>query len=178
MKSPLIVQISDKFLNRIKKDPNILKEAEKMTNTQVIINDKDFTASIISTNDKSDNLKMRDYILCISYGLSEEESKKILEQDSILYIIDLKDILNDREDLRRVMGRIIGEDGKVKQKISEATDVTIHITDSKILLLGNYEDVEYARQAIQKIVDGSPHSVVFKFLDKVIREKKTRKILQ
>jgi arCOG04150 universal archaeal KH domain protein len=177
MKSSIIVPITEKFINKIKKDPNLLIEAEKITGTKVSINEIDLTALITSIDDKSDNLKMRDYIICLSYGLSEEDSKLVLEQDYYLYIIDLKEILGNKDDLRRVMGRIIGEDGKVKQRISESTGVKIHITDSKIFLLGSYEDVEYAKQAIQKIVNGSPHSVVFKFLEKVIRERKSRKIL-
>jgi len=177
MVTTLIVPLSKKFFDKFEKNEKILKEAEELTLCNVEIDKQNLRAIIKAKDLKSDILKMRDFLISLSHGIDEENAFKIIKYDMILYIINLKNIFDSKDDIKRILGRIIGENGKIKQKISEITECSIYIDNSNIVLIGSFEDVEYAKQAIQILVDGSPHSRLFKFLDKVAREKRLRKAI-
>ncbi|HLI46387.1 MAG TPA: KH domain-containing protein [Geobacterales bacterium] len=175
MSTSIIVKISNNFLNKIKKNPSLLEEIDRYS-ASVLNIDEDAGSVIIKGKDNmSDVLKARDFVIALDNCVSDDIALEILRKDLQLYLIDLKDFFS-KEDVKRVMSRIIGEGGKIKARISESTGSHIFITDSKILLIGNYDEIEYARQAIQIIVDGSPFSRLFKYLEKVKREKQLKQI--
>jgi len=178
MQINLVVSLNEKFFNYLKKNPELVNEAMELTNTEVIFNQENLNAVIISKGKGSDVIKMRDFLISLTLGVNEIDAKKLLTDEYMLYVIDLKTIVDNKEDITRILGRIIGEEGKIKKRISEATGCSIYITDSKIALIGSFDEVEYAKNAIQIIVDGSPHARLFKYLEKVIRERKMKQFTE
>lgn len=175
MPPSLVLKVSEKFLNKIKKNESILREAESSTSSQVIIDERNMVALIQGKEEKSDVLKIRDFIIALDNCVDEYTALDIIKRDYMLYLIDLRNIFS-KDDVRRVLARVIGEGGKIKSRISEITGCSIIINEPNIILIGGYEDVEYAKQAIQIIVDGSPYTKLFKYLEKVRREKELKEI--
>ncbi len=169
-----LVLKTEKFIPKIKKNPSLLHELEKFA--RVRFDEANNMVLIESKDEKSDVLKVRDFVIALDNCIEESLGLEILRKDFMVYLIDLRNIFSDKEDIRRILGRIIGEQGKIKAKIIEMTGCHLQINDSKILLVGSYEDVEYAKQAIQIIVDGSPYTRLFKYLEKVRREKQLKQI--
>jgi ribosomal RNA assembly protein len=174
MQINLVVPLNEKFFNYLNKNPELLKEAKEITGTEVILNKENLNAVIISKGRGSDVVKMRDFLISLTLGVDEFDAKKLLTDEYMLYLIDLKTIIDSKEDISRILARIIGEEGKIKKRISEATGCSLYISDSKIALIGSYDEIEYAKNAIQIIIDGSPHARLFKYLEKVIRERKMK----
>ncbi len=169
-----LVLKTNKFISKIKKNPSLINELEKFA--KIRLDEANNLVVIERKDEKSDVLKARDFVLALDNCVEEDVALDVLRKDFMVYLIDLRNIFQDKEDIKRILGRIIGENGKIKTKIMEITECHITITDSKILLLGSYEDIEYARHAIQIIVDGSPHTRLFKYLEKVRREKHLKQI--
>jgi len=121
-------------------------------------------------------LKASDFVKAIDAGFSPDKAERVLEEDQILVIIDLKEIVgNSPNHLQRVKGRIIGEEGRVKTNIEQATDTYISIYDDMVAIIGDYDNAYLAREAIEMIIRGREHSTVYKYLDKRVRELKRRK---
>ncbi|GCA63699.1 hypothetical protein KIPB_011413, partial [Kipferlia bialata] len=63
--------------------------------------------------------------------------------------------------LSRAVGRIAGRGGKVKFAIENATHTRIILADSTIHVLGAYQNVRVAKDALCDLIRGSPASTVY-----------------
>jgi len=134
---------------------------------------------LLDTSDPSNLLTVKNIIQAIGHGISPEKALKIFsEEDAALHIIDLKYILGDsRSNLTRVKGRLIGEKGKARKLIEELTNTAISISEHTVAIAGKLENVEVARRAIEMLISGSPHSVVWRYLYGMRRKLKRRGFL-
>jgi len=74
----------------------------------------------------------------------------------------------------RLKGRIIGKDGKSRKIIESLTETYICVFGKTIGIIGEGEAASIARRAIESLLAGSPHSSVYKWLEKRNREIKQR----
>ena len=130
------------------------------------------------TEDPSLLFKAKDVVLAIGRGFSPERAFRLLDgEDIILDIIDLREFLGKSEsELTRVRGRIIGKEGKARRMIEELTGALISVYGHTVAIIGDFDQVNVAREAILKIINGSEHSTVFKFLQKKRQEMKARRL--
>jgi ribosomal RNA assembly protein len=92
-------------------------------------------------------------------------------------MVDLRVVFGRSEsDLRRVKGRIIGQNGKTRLIIEELTECNVAVFGHTVSMIGTIEQVEVAREAIQMLVRGSLHSTVYRFLHRKRRELKKKKL--
>lgn len=126
--------------------------------------------------DPSMLFKAKDVITAIGRGFSPEHAFRLIrDEDALLDVIDLRDFFGRSEsDIRRVKGRIIGMNGKTRRIIEELTDTSIAIYGHTVSLIGDMEQVQIAREAIQMLIQGSQHSTVYRFLHRKRRELKKR----
>lgn len=132
-----------------------------------------------NTNDPSALFKAKDVVTAIGRGFSPEHAFRLIrDEEAMLDIIDLRLIFGKSEsDLRRVKGRIIGMDGKTRRIIEELTETNIRVYGHTVGIIGNIEQVQAAREAIQMLIEGSSHGTVYRYLHKKRRELK-RKMLE
>ena len=131
---------------------------------------------LLESSNPANLLTVKNIIQAIGHGISPERALKIFgEEDATLHVIDLKYILGDsRNNLVRVKGRLIGEKGKARKLIEELTNTAISISDHTVAIVGKLENVEVARRAIEMLISGRPHSVVWKYLYSMRRRLKRK----
>ncbi|MDH7564466.1 MAG: KH domain-containing protein [Candidatus Bathyarchaeota archaeon] len=130
------------------------------------------------SKDPSVLFKAKDVVTAIGRGFSPERAfRLLLDEENMLEIIDLQAIFGKSEsDLKRVKGRIIGMNGKTRQILEELTECDIAVYGRTVGMIGPFENLQVAREAVQMLIRGSMHNVVYRFLHRKRREFKKKKL--
>ncbi|QXJ34702.1 KH domain-containing protein [Saccharolobus shibatae] len=165
----LFTTVEDEKLEVVKK---VIEKLEQFTDTKIMYDERTKTFNILPKGQNQyEALKAVSVIRAIGLGFEEQSAFRLLSDEYILDVIDLKALIGSNPDaIRRVKGRIIGEGGKAKRIIQEYTGVDISIYGHYIGIIGPYDQVQIARKAIELLIDGKEHSSVYKFLDKAEKD--------
>jgi len=156
----------------IGKEGEIKQRIERETGCKIKVS-KDGTVSVMG-NDAIGFIKARNVINAIAMGFSPETAFKLLKDDfKVLEVINLSDYVNENA-IKRIKGRIIGKDGKMRANIEDTLDVNLSIYGKTVSIIGDMENVNAAREAILMLVEGAQHSRVLRFMEKKKREMKAR----
>jgi ribosomal RNA assembly protein len=131
-----------------------------------------------NAEDPSLLFRAKDVVTAIGRGFSPEHALRLVsDEEAILDVIDLRAIFGRSEsDIRRIKGRAIGMEGKTRRTIEELTDTDVSVYGHTISIIGNMEQAQAAREAIQMLIDGSLHSTVYRFLHRKRREFNKKKL--
>jgi len=129
-----------------------------------------------NAEDPTSLFKAKDVVTAIGRGFSPEHAFRLIyDEEALLDVIDLRTIFGRSEsDLKRVKGRIIGMNGKTRRIIEELTDTNVCVYGHTVSIIGNIDQAQAAREAIQMLINGSLHSTVYRFLHRKRRELKKR----
>ncbi len=107
-------------------------------------------------------------ITAIARGFSPQRAFRLLEEDTILEVIDLREYVGkSRRALTRIRGRIIGFNGKSRRLIEELTGAGVSIYGHTAAIIGTAGETRAAADAVKKLASGSAHRSVYKNLQKV-----------
>jgi ribosomal RNA assembly protein len=151
----------------------------KMCNVEIEVVSKTGQITIASTTknfDENGALKARDIINAISNGFSPERAFRILDEESLFQVLDLRNFTTSTNSTNRIKGRIIGEKGKARKNIEELTNTFISIYGHTVSLIGNYEETKLALDAIMLLVNGRSHKTVYEMLYQAKRKSKIEKL--
>ena len=152
----------DRVAVLIGREGTVKREIEKRTNTKLKIDDGDVSID----GDSMDILKVRDIVLAIGRGFSPEIAFRLFDEGNVLEIIPLMDFIRSEKELARKKGRIIGRKGKTRNVIEGITNTSISVYGKSVGIIGKYDQVEIAKEAVLKLIKGARHSSVYKFLEK------------
>jgi len=141
------------------------------TKTKIDIDSNTGEVFITSTEETEDPLavwKARDIVLAIGRGFSPERAFRLLNEGEVLEVVELTDVIigNERNALPRIRGRIIGRKGRTREIIEEMSGTEISVYGKTVAIIGNPLQVQVAKTAIEKLVKGSPHGTVYKYLER------------
>ncbi|MGD0996472.1 MAG: KH domain-containing protein [Candidatus Bathyarchaeia archaeon] len=128
--------------------------------------------------DPSMLLKAKDVVTAIGRGFSPEVTFRLIRnEDEIFDLIDLRVIFGRSEsDIKRIKGRIIGAEGKTRKLIEELTEADVVVYGHTVGLIGSFEQVDAAHNAVQMIIEGCQHHTVYNYLQKKRTELKKQKL--
>jgi ribosomal RNA assembly protein len=128
--------------------------------------------------DSSLLLKAKDVVTAIGRGFTPEVTFRLIRnEDEIFDLIDLRVIFGRSEsDIKRIKGRIIGADGKTRKLIEELTEADVVVYGHTVGLIGSFEQVDTAHNAVQMIIEGCQHHTVYNYLQKKRTELKKQKL--
>jgi ribosomal RNA assembly protein len=163
----------------IGKDGKVKDEIEHKCNVLIQI-DSESGNAIISPRDSASieqAFKAVEIVSAISRGFSPERSYRLLAEDVILQIVDLTQYVGrSHNQIARLKGRIIGQGGKSRKTIEDLTGTNISIYGHTVGIIGTFEDIKPASDAILQLIKGSSHKTVYNFLQEKRRQAKIDKL--
>ncbi len=156
------------------KGGEVKRELEGYTNCKMDIDSKEGDVRI-SGGDSIKMYALREVVKAIGRGFNPDIARLLLKQDYGLEVISLLDYVRNKDHFERVKGRVIGTEGKSRQTIEELTGTFISVYGKTISIIGDLEGVVVAKKAIESLLLGSPHSNVYRWLEKnrrTLREKR------
>jgi len=81
-------------------------------------------------------------------------------------IINLSEFTKSKERLKVLKGRIIGTGGKTKKYIEKYADVKTSIFGKTVAIIGKWDKIYIAREAIMKLIQGCAHQTLYRWLER------------
>ncbi|MBU5688253.1 MAG: KH domain-containing protein [Candidatus Aenigmarchaeota archaeon] len=154
------IKIPLKYKKVLLKKPNIKEEIERVTNTKITINE-----DIEIDGDGLNVYVAKNIIKAFGRGFSIEDALKLVDDLYSLEIIDLSDYANTDNRIKVISGRIIGSQGKTKKYIERYTNTKIAVSGKTVSIIGKWDDINLAREAILMLIRGSTHKTVYRWLE-------------
>lgn len=112
-------------------------------------------------------------VKAIGRGFNPNIALKLMKEDYILQIMDIRDYTGKSEKkIVRIKGRLIGSQGRTWKLFEDKTNTAISIYGKTISIIGKCMDVDLARRAFEKLLHGSPHGKVYKFIETELNKRK------
>jgi len=145
----------------LKKDTKIKENIEKFTDTKIEVNDD------VSIDGESFNVyQAKNVLTAFGRGFDVNDCLYLLEDEYGLEIIDLSDFTKSKERMTTLKGRIIGTGGKTRKYIEKYIDVKTCVFGKTVGIIGKWDKVNIAKEAIMKIIQGCTHKTLYRWLEK------------
>ncbi len=154
----------------------IKRQIEEATSSRLKVDSKEGDV-FITGEDGLGLMIARDIIRAVGRGFNPEIAMQLLKQDYCFESIDMTDFARNSNDVARVRGRVIGTNGKSRKKLEDLTETRISIYGKTVGVIGQIEKVVLAKNAIESLLNGSPHTKVYSKLERNKKENFRRGIL-
>ena len=139
------------------------RSLEKYTRTKLKIG-KEGDVFIIG-EDNLDVFIATSVIRAVGRGFNPDIARLLLNDEYTFEVINIKDFTKGSErKLERLKSRLIGTKGGARHNIEKNTGTNISIFGKTVAIIGKYEQAILAKNAVEKLLKGSPHGNVYKYI--------------
>jgi ribosomal RNA assembly protein len=140
---------------------------------EVVLDIDSVEGTVSIESDSLSILNTTEVINAIARGFSPEKAFRIFEDEQItLDIIDLSKVADTPKELKRIMGRIIGKEGRTREALENLTGANVSIYGKTVSTIGYVDQIQTVRKAIEMLAEGSKHAAVYSFLERKRQELK------
>jgi ribosomal RNA assembly protein len=140
------------------KDEKVVKKLESSIKIKLSFEEN----SVIIDGEGLDLFQAKNIIKAIGRGFSPVKAFRLLNEEESLEVIELTEF-NDKK-LKIIKARLIGTNGKAWKMIENFSGCSVSVYGKTVSMIGKYEQMNIAREAVKMIVRGSKHSKVYSFL--------------
>lgn len=152
----------DRVAVLIGEDGQTKEDIEKMTETELTVKDN----LVRIEGDAFDELTAQKIVKAIGRGFNPEKAIRLVEKNTILYLLDVTDFDSNQSRQEELKGRVIGRDGETRRHIEKEANIDMSIYGTTVGMIGKAGNVQVARQAIEMLLNGSSHSTAYSYLEK------------
>jgi len=150
-----------------------MREIESRAEVRLDIDSETGAVKVESVGDPVTALKGPDIVKAIGRGFTPEEAFRLFDDEMMLFdLIDVGDVARNDNDVTRLKGRLIGENGRTRELMEELSGASVAIYGSTFAMIGGPQQVEAAREAAEMLLEGAPHGSVYSFLERKHNEMK------
>ncbi|OIO24487.1 hypothetical protein AUJ65_01010 [Candidatus Micrarchaeota archaeon CG1_02_51_15] len=166
-----LVALPKKTLNLLSKQgKKQLKELERATGAKIKVFDEG--AQVEDEENPGMEWEAEQVLSALEAGFPLKIALNMLKDDFYLEKLDLMQAFRGKEaQVERAKARIIGTEGTAKQKIEELSGAFIAVGDETVAVIGKFEELKDAKEAVMRLLEGAPHASVFYYLEKRERER-------
>ncbi len=111
-------------------------------------------------------IKMPDVIRAIGRGMAPVRAITLLEDDVHLKMYDIREWVGRQPNqIKRMRGRIIGRNGRIRELIEELSGVELVVYRSTVVVVGDIDSLALGTSALERVLSGAEHGTVLKFLE-------------
>ena len=108
---------------------------------------------------------VKNIVKAIGRGFSPKKALMLQDEDNDIMVIDLEEYVGTSKNAqKRVRGRIIGKEGKSRELMEELTECQVSVYGGTVALIGPYEMLQMAKEAVEMLLNGSFHKTVWNHL--------------
>ena len=135
---------------------NIVVESDT-GNVEIMVKEDQPDVSVLFT--------VKNIVQAIGRGFTPRKALALRDEEKDIMIIDLEEYVGtSRNAQNRVRGRIIGKEGKSREMLEELTECIVSVYGGTVGLIGPYEMLPVAKEAIEMLLNGSFHKTVWNHL--------------
>ncbi|MEM3465233.1 MAG: KH domain-containing protein [Candidatus Jordarchaeales archaeon] len=151
----------------IGKNGEVKRKIEEETGVKIQVHQDGTIRVEYNAEDPEAYFKVRRIADAIASGFSGEDALRLLDDNLVLKMIDLRDFAGESSSrIKIIKGRIIGKDGKVWKKIEKLSGAKLALHNYTLGVMGEEESCEIAFKTILKILKGAQFSTAFKYLER------------
>ncbi|ELZ95152.1 RNA-processing protein [Haloferax mucosum ATCC BAA-1512] len=144
-----------------------LREIESRAEVRLDVDSENGSVAIDSVGDPVLGMVAPDVVRAVGRGFAPEDAMALLDDDMMMFeLIEIDRHTRNKNDMRRQKGRLIGENGRTRELMEELTGADVVIYGSTLGIIGQPEEVEVVRRAVDMILDGAPHGAVYSYLER------------
>lgn len=153
------------------------KRIEELTESKLMIDSKTGDVIITIEEDSEDPVNMwrsRDMVKAIGRGFSPQKAYRIKDSSWGFDLLQLRDFVGTSpSSLREVRSRVIGKNGRTRNIIEQITGAHVSVFGNTIGIISEFSKLKILKDGLIKLINGSKHSTVYKYLEEKIRELKS-----
>ncbi len=108
---------------------------------------------------------VKNIVKAIGRGFSPKKALMLQDEDNDIMVIELEEYVGTSKNAQnRVRGRIIGKEGKSRELLEELTECQVSVYGGTVALIGPYEMLQVAKEAVEMLLNGSYHKTVWNHL--------------
>ncbi len=139
---------------------------EKVSNTKLTIENEKIT---IASESSYDGWMCQQVVKAIGRGFNPKDAIKIIRENASFELINVMDYARNKNDKIRLLGRVIGEDGKTRKRIEKDTECKVVAFGKTIGIIGDENKIKIASEAVKMLLNGAQTTTVYRFLSKSIK---------
>jgi ribosomal RNA assembly protein len=144
-----------------------MREIEREAEVRLDIDSENGSVAIEQTGDPVTGIVATDIVRAIGRGFAPDSALSLLDDEMRMFdLIDIEEVARNKNDLQRHKGRLIGENGRTRELMEELTGAEVVIYGSTLGIIGQPEEVQAVRRAVEMLLDGAPHGAVYSFLER------------
>ncbi len=148
----------------------LLRESRLVFNRKL----RDFFDVKISVNDEVEIegdepltvMRTKEVMKAFGRGFDFEDALDLVDEDYMLEMMVMTEFSGKSRNRRIVLkGRVIGSGGKSKKIIEKYSGAKIVVYGKTVSIIGKWENVRLAREAVGMLLRGAKHTTVFRMLE-------------
>lgn len=126
--------------------------------------------AILESDSASSVMAAKNSLLAFNRGFGTKVASILLNDEYDIQVINLNDYTSSKKRQYELKARVIGSHGAIKDRLSRATSCYIKIKGKTISIIGAYQRLAIASEAIDAILSGYKHETAFAIISRRLNE--------